>query len=186
VSAAQEPPEVGAALEVLRPGQLSAPIVVRDGVYIIYLRDKQAASSQTMVNLKQLAMRLPKDAPADQVAADSATLMGLRAQVKGCANLDALAAKAHGVVAADLGEAEITDLSGPFKAAAQQLGPGQVSEPIRTDVGLHLIAVCSKRSGSANLPSRVDLQNRLYAEQLSVMSRRYLRDLRNSADIETR
>jgi peptidyl-prolyl cis-trans isomerase SurA len=186
VSASQEPPEVAKALEALRPGQLSAPIPVSDGVYIIYLRDKQAAASQTLVDLKQLAIRLPKDAPQDQVAAATATLENLRGQAKGCASLDALAAKAKGVVAADLGEAELSDLSGPFKAAAQNLEPDQLSDPIRTDVGLHLVAVCSKRNGGANIPSKTEIQNRIYSEQLAAMSRRYLRDLRNSADIETR
>jgi peptidyl-prolyl cis-trans isomerase SurA len=186
VSANQEPPEVTQALESLRPGQLSAPIPSNGDVYIIYLRDKQAASSQTLVDLKQLAIRMPKDAPQDEVAAATATLTGLKAQAKGCASLDALAAKAKGVVAADLGEAEITELSGPFKTAAETLQPDEISQPIRTDVGLHLVAVCSKRSGGANMPTKAEVENRIYSEQLAVMSRRYLRDLRNSADIETR
>lgn len=186
VSAAQEPPEVAKVLDSLRPGQMSAPIRSTDGVYIIYLRDKQAAASQTLVTLKQLAVRLPKDAPEDQVEAARTTLTNLRAQAKGCASLDALAAKTKGVVAADLGEAEISDLAGPFKTAAQTLQPDQLSEPIRTDMGLHLVAVCGKRSAGANIPTRAEVQNRMYAEQLAAMSKRYLRDLRNSADIETR
>ena len=186
VSAAQEPPEVAKVLDSLRPGQLSAPIHATDGVYIIYLRDKQAAANQTLVTLKQLAIRLPKDAPEDQVNAAKATLTNLRAQAKGCASLDALAAKAKGVVAADLGEAEISDLAGPFKTAAQTLQPDEISDPIRTDIGLHLVAVCGKRSAGANIPTRAEVQNRMYAEQLAAMSKRYLRDLRNSADIETR
>ena len=186
VSAAQEPAEVGRVLEGLRPGQLSTPIEVPDGVYVVYLRDKQAASNQTMVDLKQLAIRLPKDAPADQVAAANTTLTNLRAQAKGCASLDGLAAKSKGVIAADLGEAEMNDLSGPFKAAAQTLQVDELSQPIRTDVGLHLVAVCSKRSAGANMPSKAEIENRMYSEQLAAMSRRYLRDLRNSAAIETR
>ena len=36
------PPEVDRALEDLRPGQLSGAIPVKDGVYIIYLRDRRA------------------------------------------------------------------------------------------------------------------------------------------------
>ncbi len=186
VSAAQEPPEVGRALEGLRPGQLSAPITSSDGVYVVYLRDKQAAASQTLVTLKQLAIRLPKDAPEDQLAAATATLNGLRIQAKGCPSLDALAAKAKGVVATDLGEAEISDLSGPFKTAAQTLQPDELSQPIRTDVGLHLVAVCGKRSAGGNIPSKAEIQNRMLADQLQTMGRRYLRNLRNSADIEMR
>ncbi len=186
ISAAQAPPKVAAALEGLRPGQLSAPIPVSDGVYIVYLREKQAASGQTMVSLKQLAVRLEKDASADQVAAANAALRALRPQITGCDNLEAVAGKVPGVVSADLGEAEISDLRGPFKEAAEQLQAHQVSDPIRTDVGVHLVAVCSKRAGGAKLPTRADVQNRLFAEQLSVMSRRYLRDLRTSATIEAR
>lgn len=186
VTASQEPPEVAKVLEQLRPGQLSQPIPVSDGVYIIYLRDKQAASGQTMVALKQAAVRLDKDATQAQVDAAEAELKALKPQIKGCSNIEQVAAKAQGVISADLGEADINDLSGEFKTAAQKLQPGDVSDPIRTAVGLHLVAVCSKHAGGAKMPSREDITNRLQSEQLSVMSRRYLRDLRNSATIEAR
>jgi peptidyl-prolyl cis-trans isomerase SurA len=186
ITASQEPPEVAKALEQLRPGQLSQPIPVSDGVYIIYLRDKQAASGQTMVALKQAAVRLDKDATQAQVNAAEAELKGLKPQIKGCSNIEQVAAKAQGVISADLGEADINDLSGQFKTAAQTLQPGEVSDPIRTEVGLHLVAVCTKHSGGAKMPSREDITNKLQSDQLSVMSRRYLRDLRNSATIEAR
>ncbi|MDB5424279.1 MAG: peptidyl-prolyl cis-trans isomerase family protein, partial [Phenylobacterium sp.] len=39
ISQGEMPPEVDAVLDQLRPGQLSQPIPVKDGVYIIYLRD---------------------------------------------------------------------------------------------------------------------------------------------------
>jgi peptidyl-prolyl cis-trans isomerase SurA len=186
ITASQAQPEVAKALESLRPGQLSVPIPVSDGVYIIYLRDKQAASNQTMVSLKQLAVRLDKDASPEQVAKATAVLKGLKSEATSCEAMDKVSGKAPGVIAADLGEADMNDLRGPFKEAAETLQPGQISDPIRTDVGLHLVAVCGKRSGGSKMPTRSDISNRLYAEQLSVMSRRYLRDLRNSATIEAR
>jgi peptidyl-prolyl cis-trans isomerase SurA len=186
VTAAQEPAEVAKALEQLRPGQLSQPIPVSDGVYILYLRDKQAASNQTMVALKQAAVRLEKDASQAQINAADAELKALKPQIKGCANIEQVSAKSAGVVTADLGEADINDLSAQFKAAAEKLQPGDVSDPIRTEVGMHLVAVCSKHAGGAQMKTREEIQNRLQSEQLSVMSRRYLRDLRNSATIEAR
>jgi peptidyl-prolyl cis-trans isomerase SurA len=186
LTAAQVQPEVAKALEQLRPGQLSMPIPVSDGVYIIYLRDKQAASGQTMVALKQAAVRLDKDATPAQISAAETELKGLKPQIKGCTNIEQVAAKAPGVISADLGEADISDLRGEFKTAAEKLNAGEVSDPIRTDVGLHLVAVCTKHAGGSKMPTREDIQNRLQSEQLSVMSRRYLRDLRNSATIEAR
>lgn len=186
VTASEVQPEVAKVIEQMRPGQLSEPIPVSDGVYIIRLKDKQAASGQTMVSLKQAAVRLDKDASQEQVSAANAALRTIKPEIKGCDNIEQVAGKTPGVIAADLGEADLNDLRGPFKEAAEKLQAGQVSDPIRTDVGLHLVAVCTKRAGGSKLPSRNDVSNRLFAEQLTVMSKRYLRDLRNSATIEAR
>lgn len=186
IATGEMPPEVDAALAQMRPGQLSQPIPVRDGVYIIYLRDKRSGSDATIVNLKQAAVALPQSAPQDQVDAATAKLMALRAQVTGCGDLETKAAQAGGVVAGDLGEAEIKDLAPAFRDAATALQPGQVSQPIRTAAGLHLLAVCGKRSGGQEAMSHDQIENRLYGQQLSMIARRYMRDLRNSATIETR
>ena len=42
ISTGELPPEVDRVLDGLRPGQLAPPIPVKDGVYIIYLKDKRA------------------------------------------------------------------------------------------------------------------------------------------------
>lgn len=186
VSPGEMPPEVDTALEQLRPGQLSAPIPVRDGVYIIYLRDKRSGAKTALVDLKQIAVALPKDAPQAQVDAAQKLLVDLKPKITSCETLEATAGKVEGVVAGDLGEAEITDLAPAFQQAANTLKVGQVSDPIRTDAGLHLIAVCGKRQSGAQAPTHDQIENRLRGQQLALISKRYLRDLRNSATIETR
>ncbi len=177
------PPEVEQVLDQMRPGQLSQPIPVRDGVYIVYLRDKRAGGGATLVNLKQAAVALP--AGGDEAAA-RAKLEQLRPQITSCATLEAAAAKVEGVVASDLGEAELADLAPQFRDAAEKLPVGQVSEPIRTGAGLHLVAVCGRRAAGGANTDREAIENRLYGQQLSMIARRYMRDLRNSATIETR
>jgi peptidyl-prolyl cis-trans isomerase SurA len=186
VSQGEMPPEVDAVLDSLRPGQLSPPIPVRDGVYIIYLRDKRSGAGATLVNLKQAAVALPQEASAGDVDAARAKLESLRAQVKGCADLESAAAKVQGVVAGDLGEAEIADLAPEFRDAAQALQVGQMSAPIRTRVGLHVLTVCGKRSAGEAQLDRRQIENRLMGQQLNMISRRYMRDLRQAATIETR
>ena len=186
ISPGEMPPEVDTVLEQLRPGQLSPPIPVKDGVYIIYLRDKRSGAGSTLVNLKQAAVALPAGASDADVAAARAKLETVRASAKGCADLEAAAAKSEGVVAGDLGEAEVTDLAPEFRDAAQNLQVGQISTPIRTKVGLHLVAVCGKRASGGAQMSHDDIENRLYGQQLAMIARRYMRDLRNSATIETR
>lgn len=186
ISPGEMPPEVDAALEQLRPGQLSAPITVRDGVYIIYLREKRSGAKTALVDLKQVAVALPRDAAQPQVDAANKLLVDLKPKITSCETLEATAGKIEGVVAGDLGEAEITDLAPAFQEAANTLKVGQVSDPIRTDAGLHLIAVCGKRQSGAQAPTHDQIENRLRGQQLALISKRYLRDLRNSATIETR
>jgi peptidyl-prolyl cis-trans isomerase SurA len=186
ISTGEMPPEVDRALESLRPGQLSAAIPVKDGVYIIYLRDRRAGGASTLVNLKQVAIALPKGASDDQVAAANAKLLALRPKLSGCDNLASEAAKVDGAVSGDLGEAETKDLAPAFRNVAETLKVGQISDPIRTDAGLHLIALCGRRHGGAEQMTREQIENRLYGEELSMIAKRQIRDLRNSATIETR
>jgi peptidyl-prolyl cis-trans isomerase SurA len=186
ISPGEMPAEVDAVLEQLRPGQLSQPIPVRDGVYIIYLRDKRSGGAATLVNLKQAAVSLPQGASAGDEAAARVKLEAVRAAATGCGDIETVAGRTQGVIAGDLGEAEIADLSPAFRSAAETLQVGQISEPIRTNAGLHILAVCGKRgAGDAQL-NREQIENRLYGQQLSMIARRYMRDLRNSATIETR
>jgi peptidyl-prolyl cis-trans isomerase SurA len=179
-------PPVLAAVQQMQPNQLSQPIPVADGVYIIQLREKRAGAAATVVNLKQVALRLPPEAPEAEVAAARAKLAAVRAQISGCVDLEAKANAAGGVVAGDLGETEISELDTAFREAAEQLGPNQISNPIRTQVGLHLVAVCGKRNGAGQTPTAAQVEDRLYGQQLAMASRRYMRDLRNSATIESR
>jgi peptidyl-prolyl cis-trans isomerase SurA len=187
ISAGEMPAEVDQALDQMRPGQLSQPIPVRDGVYIIFLRDKRAGSGAALVHLKQAAVALPQTASDADVESARQKLLALRPAITSCDGLEAAAAKSPGVIAGDLGEAEIKDLAPAFRQAAETLQPNQVSEPIRTAAGLHLIAVCGKRaSGGGEALDHDQIETRLFGQQLSMMSRRYMRDLRNSATIETR
>lgn len=185
VGSGQMPGEVEAALQALRPGQLSAPIVVRDGVYIILLRDVRAGGASVMVKLSQVAVPLAADAPDADVEAARVKLEAFRPSFTGCAALQA-SAESQGLVSSDLGEADVTQLSPAFRTVAETVPIGQLSQPIRTAVGLHLVTVCESRTAGANAPTREQIENRLVGQQLSMISRRYLRDLRNAATIDQR
>jgi peptidyl-prolyl cis-trans isomerase SurA len=180
------PAEVEAVLDQLPPGQLSPPIATQDGVYIIFLRDKRAGSNVTMVTLKQAAIPLAEDASAEQVQAAAAELEALRPKVTGCADLEAKAAEDPGILAGDLGEAEISGLAEGFQQAISTTRDGQLSQAIRTPMGLHLIMVCGRRTSGAQLPTPEQVESRLISIQLSNISKRILRDLRLTATIETR
>jgi peptidyl-prolyl cis-trans isomerase SurA len=186
VSPGEMAPEVEQAVEQMRPGQLSQPIPTKDGVYIVYLRDKRSGGAATLVNLKQAAVALPANASPAEEAAAREKLAALKPQIANCATLETVANKVPGVVAGDLGEAEIADLAPAFRQAAETLQVGQVSEPLRTTAGLHLVAVCGRRSAAQASVDPEQIENRLMGQQLAMIARRYMRDLRSSATIETR
>lgn len=186
ITAGEMPSEVDAALEQMRPGQLSQPIAVRDGVYIVYMRDRRAGASTQTVSLKQAAIALPQTAPEADVRAAAGRLGELRNRISGCEVVETEANQVQGVVAGDLGEAELKDLSPAFRSAVEGLSTGQTSEPIRTNVGLHILTVCARGAGGAGDVSREQIEGRIYGQQLSMIARRYMRDLRTAATIETR
>jgi peptidyl-prolyl cis-trans isomerase SurA len=186
LTSGQIQPELEQVLAQMRPGQLSRPIPVQDGVWILSLRDKRAGAGAELVNLRQIALRVPAGASETDVAAARDRLEAIRPAITSCADLERQAATVQGAVAGDLGEAQVSDLAPAFREAAQTLQPNQVSAPIRTSVGLHLVAVCGKRRTGADAPSREQIENRLYGQQLAMLSRRYLRDLRSQATIEGR
>jgi peptidyl-prolyl cis-trans isomerase SurA len=179
-------PAVQTALEQMQPGQMAGPVATPDGYYILLLRDKRAGASSTMVNLKQAVIKLGENATPEQVAAATATLTSLSNNSNGCEGFESRANKVSGVVAGETGETDINDLAAEFRTAIEPLKAGQIAAPVRTKQGLHLIALCSKRTGGAHEPSHTEVENRLYGEQLSMLSKRFLRDLRNSATIDAR
>ncbi len=186
LSAGEIPATLESVLATMRPGQVSDPIQASDGVYLLQLRAKHAGVGATLVSLKQAAIRVPEHATAEELSAATAKLDRLRDEARTCDGLENEAGKYDGVVAGDLGETEVNDLAPEFKQVIEGLKVGQIGGPVRTRAGLHLVALCGRRASGAHAASREEIADRLQNEQLSMISRRYLRDLRNSATIESR
>ena len=174
------PPPLQQALDQLEPGQLSRPIPVEGGVYIIYLRDKRDGAATNLVRLKQVMIELPEGA--DEAAARQ-RLEAIRPQLT-CDNILARASSEQGLLGADLGESDIQNLAPQFQQVAREAEVGSISAPVRTPLGLHLLAVCDRRAGGPEAPDRRRVENQLFAQNLATLGRRYMRDLREDALIE--
>ncbi len=57
---------------------------------------------------------------------------------------------------------------------------------MRTSAGLHLVALCGKRNSGPTQLTRQEIEDRLTEQELEMIAKRELRNLRNSASIESR
>jgi peptidyl-prolyl cis-trans isomerase SurA len=178
-------PALQAAMAMLEPRQLSRPIPVPGGVWIIYMRDKRTGSTTSLVNLKQIMVELDVNAGEADVNAAAARLEAIRASLT-CDNIIQVSRDQEGLIGSDLGESDVANLAPQFQQVARSAEVGTISSPVRTPLGLHLLAVCGKRIGGPDAPSFEQVEGRMMDQQLAMFERRYIRDLRADAAIETR
>jgi peptidyl-prolyl cis-trans isomerase SurA len=176
-------PALQQALDQLQVGQLSRPIPVDGGVYIVYMRDKRDGASASLVQIKQVMIELPETATDADVAAATQRLEALRPQLT-CDTMLARATSEQGLLGADLGEADVLNLAPQFQQVARSAEIGSVSTPVRTPLGLHLLGVCGRRVGGTEAPNPQEVENSLFRQNLATLGRRYMRDLREDALIE--
>ena len=176
-------PALQTALDQLQVGQLSRPIPVEGGVYIIYMRDKRAGAATSLVTLKQIMVEAPDTASEADIVAATARLEALRPQLT-CDNILQRATSEQGLLGADLGESDVANLAPQFQQVARSAEIGTISSPVRTPLGVHLLAVCGRRVGGPDAPTFQQVESRLQSQNLSMLARRYMRDLRSDALIE--
>ena len=176
-------PALQQALDQLAVGQLSRPIPVDGGVYIVYMRDKRDGASASLVQIKQVMIELPETATDSDVAAATQRLEALRPQLT-CDSMLARATSEQGLLGADLGEADVQNLAPQFQQVARSAEVGSVSTPVRTPLGVHLLGVCGRRVGGTEAPNPQEIENTLFRANLATLGRRYMRDLREDALIE--
>lgn len=87
----------------------------------------------------------------------------------------------------DIGWVSPGDTVPEFESAMNKLQPGEISEPIRTPYGYHLIQVLERRSAEANAErSRINARNQLREKKLAEAVYNWQRELRDRAYVEIR
>ncbi|MDB5734755.1 MAG: peptidyl-prolyl cis-trans isomerase, partial [Alphaproteobacteria bacterium] len=107
----------------------------------------------------------------------------------GCQNLEEIHKKLPGSVYMNLGDAVLADLSPQIQEALKNSKSGDAATPFLSEAGVELIARCDKRQQVLNaytLPSRQQVEDELFQNQIAALARRYLRDLRRDANIQVR
>lgn len=179
ISAAELAPELQPVAEQLQAGQVSLPVRTPTGIYIIAMRERRAgaeAGTTTLVRLRQIT------AP----AARESTLARIQRRLSGCDDLDSAIAGIEGATVIDLGQAAEADLSPVVRERINGVADGAASRvQIDGDIASTFV-VCARETGGAGVPDHSEIEGRLREQELSMLSERYLRNLRREATIITR
>ncbi len=190
ISGAELPDAAGPALETLDINQISDPIVTRDGVYILQVRDRRRFAAidpeQVTVTLKQIFIPLKADADDGAIESQMALARTIGGTVRGCEDFDTLSTEMGSPESGDLGRVKVSDTPTQFREAILTLDVGVASVPVRTEDGIHVLMVCDREQPEVPEPDRKAIENSIGQARLSMLARRYLRDLRRDAVVDVR
>jgi peptidyl-prolyl cis-trans isomerase SurA len=190
ITNAELPERAGAAIETLADNAISDPIQTRDGVYILQVRQRRQFAAidptQVTVSLKQIFVPIPANADDSSVESQAALARTVKGTAAGCEDFDALAKEMGTPESGDLGTVKAADMPVQFREAILSLAVGQPSDPIRTDDGFHVLMVCDRQQPEVPEPDRQAIETSIGQARLSMLARRYLRDLRRDAVVDIR
>jgi peptidyl-prolyl cis-trans isomerase SurA len=196
----QLPEEIDAALSDMAPGRIAGPIRSEGGYYVVVLRERRepvgteavqapVIDPNAPVPLDRLLIPLPPNASeeAQQGAIEAATMAF--SSIGSCEDIPSIAEQVDGAIHMRLGEINLNTLSPEIGQHIINTPPGEVVPPFGSQVGIEVFVRCDERIRAAVpfvLPTREAMANQLFTQQMTVLARSYLRDLRRDAVIEVR
>lgn len=182
--------ELDDVLRTMEPGSVSPVIRTLSGYYVLAVRNRRIIGGvdpmQTKLALRQWIFPLDPDAPVEQAQAAANYLYNISKRVRSCAGLDALHAEVQAGQLTQTMETIAANIPDQFRTAVLSTKEGRATGPFRDENGFNLIVICSSEEQTSPLPTREEISARLENQQVSMMARRYLRDLRNDAIVELR
>lgn len=185
------PPPFVAAVQNLSPGGISDIIPSSNGFHILKLLEADASGGRHVVEQTHVEHILVK-AESGREDEALARVESLRQRILAGEDFQALA-RSHSddpgsaVKGGDLGWVQAQDVVPAFASAMQGLPEGELSEPVRSTFGFHLIRVLGRRSqDDTEAYRRAHARDTLRARKAEEMTQAWLQRLRDEAYVELR
>ena len=200
VQQGQLPADIDKALSEMQPGQVSIPVKSEGGYHIVMMMDRREPAGTEQVEapkldptgpipLDRLLLPLGPETPPEVVQQAVAFAQSLRAGIRTCADLPAVAARAPGAQHFRLGTMSAADLSMELGDAVLKTQPGGVTEPVISDAGVELLVRCDPAIRKVTpfvMPTREEIRQQIFVQRLTTLARSLMRDLRRDAVVESR
>ena len=173
--------------------QLARQVVVTDEQVDLDLGSGRAARGTGEVRLGEILLPVYDQDQEEATLEDAKDLVSeLRSGADFAALAEQFSIAASRTQGGELGWVPTGDLASAMKPVVADLEPGEVSEPLRTPVGVYIIKLLDRRQSAAEDAQEPDAEARaakrreLEQEQVERLASRYMRDLRADAFIDTR
>ena len=190
ISAGEFAGEVGKAIETMQPGQLSPPIRGSGGFYILYLADRRTLGSSTpadaVVTLARLALPLPRNASEAEKQRALAQAQKASETVKSCGELLKLGQEIAPQYSGELRNIKVGTLPREIQNVVAPLKVAEASKPLILADGIGVLMVCERNDAPSPIPTREQLRDSILRQRLDTLARRYLSDLRRTANVDLR
>lgn len=184
--------ELLAILAQLSKGQVSHLVRTGSGYYLLALVDQRIAgqsidpeNSQLTVDEMILPVPTGPNVPPKTVLMTKAA--GLSSQARSCADFEAMGHQVGAVRIGSLGTKRVGEFDADSRGELMSLPVGRASTPQDTPEGIRILMVCDRKEATTiTQPTREQIRRNLEDERMSMLARRYIRDLRRAAFIEFR
>jgi peptidyl-prolyl cis-trans isomerase SurA len=179
------------AVEKMRPGEVSPVLRSPAGFHIVKLADKRGAESPVSITQTHARHILIKTSELVSEADARNRLIQLKERIDNGASFADLARlhseDASAANGGDLGWISPGDTVPEFQRAMDALQPGQISEPVQSPFGWHLIQVMERRTQDVTRDrQRLVARQAIRARKAEEAYQEWLRQLRDRAYIEIR
>lgn len=180
-------PAASAVASRMSVDRVSEPFVDGGDVVLLGLREVRGGGSEDRYRLAQLVVTVAPNAPQSQADIAYNRALQARGQVASCADVETQKSQ-YAPISGDLGYLTVAQMPAAVRDAVVGLQAGEITQPVRSNDGFHVIVVCDRQSVKATAaPSRqVEAAAELRAQRLDRYSRSLLRELRREAVIERR
>ena len=183
-------PALADVVRHLKRGELSAPVKGADGYYLLQLQNKRIArglrEGDAVVSLQQIFLPLGLDAKSSAVQSKLKLARSAAAKAQNCDDMEILGKESGLSGSGKISNVKLSSIAPNLRQLAQELEINQASAPIRTKAGLVVIMVCSRESSMNEEIIRQRIAASLSEQKAELISRRLLRDLRQSAFVDVR
>jgi len=178
------------AVEEVSVGDVASPIRTPGGYLILAVRDRRriltADPLDTQFSLRQIHLTAEKMQDTEAASKFKGVVENLHSRETTCGQVQQLATEAGADGPVEIGVLRLRDLQGQLRSAVESAEIGHASELMEMEDGLRVLFVCDRQEPQVQEPDFDAIYNQLEQQRLSMMGRRYLRDLRRDAIIDYR